>query len=272
MNSQISSEQLVMDISSLYDLPLISVELEALKRFKELPESRAFLAVAEICLKYQKRELALQVFSYGLSLHPSYSVARVRYARELFEQGQVDAAWQLLKQARLSLRDNRSAQALCFKIAFVLGDYELVEKALEELQELGHVEHDIRFWVERMTTESMSELRFEFVDSLISQGYDLHHYKVGPQRRLGESSVSSDHKPLEDESLDKLRGFKILTMTEIRKALLRSGKSLEPTMEGISLPSTARSDRQTVLEDDLTRSQVAYLQSLLDQLERQSGG
>ncbi|MFY7929690.1 MAG: tetratricopeptide repeat protein, partial [Oligoflexus sp.] len=84
----------------------------ALDHFKKKPEGRGFFAVAEILIRHERIEEAIQLLTEGLERHPHYSVARVYLSQLLFRKHFYREAWDALEASPSSLRTNLTAQIL----------------------------------------------------------------------------------------------------------------------------------------------------------------
>lgn len=154
-------------------LPLSPTEQDTIKRYQEQPHGRLFLAVAEILLKYGVRDDGIQLLLQGIQQHPAYSVARVVLVNELLNQGMPEEAWQILENSPTSLRDNKTAQILKFKLALILGHDDLIPIIRQEMTQRDQFDSETKRLAEQLQIESFATVRMQYINELRAQGIAL---------------------------------------------------------------------------------------------------
>lgn len=152
---------------------LSSVDQETVKSFQDNPESRAFLAVSEILSKYGHHEDALQLCMEGVSLHPTYTAARVVLAQSLFSRSIFYESWQLLKQSPSPLSGNKTAQILMFKLALILGYEQELLNLRQNMIARGQLDSALHHLSEDLDVKGFNEVRNSYIEVLRAEGYDL---------------------------------------------------------------------------------------------------
>lgn len=105
----------------LQSLTLSRTEREVVRRFENEPDGRSFLPVADILRAHQLHDEALELLTYGVERHPSFTVARVFLARDLLQKGLVEASWRTLQESPVPLKDNLLAQKLSVRVGLLMG-------------------------------------------------------------------------------------------------------------------------------------------------------
>ena len=90
----------------LKKISLTPIEQSVFKRFEKSPAGRSFLPVAEILIKYEYVDEAIELLMQGVNRYPDYSVARVILSRELLKRGMAQEAWTNLEASSLPPHDN----------------------------------------------------------------------------------------------------------------------------------------------------------------------
>jgi tetratricopeptide (TPR) repeat protein len=103
-------------------LSLSRSEKEIIKRYESDKEGRAFLPLADILRAHRFIDESIELLMEGVAKHPTFTVARVVLARELFHKGSIQESWKVLSDSPISLKENVLAQKIRFKLAVLLND------------------------------------------------------------------------------------------------------------------------------------------------------
>lgn len=284
----------------LQNVKLSAPEKEALERFQSNPHSRSFLAVAEILIRHRMIDSAIPLLQQGVQAHPAYAVARVVLGELLFQQGLFDEAWDILEDSPVSLRSNKSAQLLKFKVALARCDADIVNVLIQEIIHRHQFDAFTHEWIRRVEAEEFLIVRQSFLDHLRSQGipvnadyYDRNSLPGGaaPGDSLRESwpdvestSKNGSHEEAEALMEQHIEGFFVSSVKQI--FLHRKKKQQEPQSRANMDPMTlARVYRKQGLyekslevfrrllymapNNDLLKKEVAELEALRDEQRRQ---
>ncbi len=172
-------------------LPLSRVEQEVLKRFREDPSGRQFLPLSDVLRSHKLYDESLELLTQGVQDHPTFSVARVVLARELFHRGLIMEAWAALERSPAPLSDNVLAQKLRFKMSVLLGDETTARAAIQSLKVQQGVDPEIRRIYDQLEVEGVLAARDAFRGELASRGMDLRLPKIlDPVREAEQKPVS----------------------------------------------------------------------------------
>lgn len=161
-------------------------EKELMARYYAHPTGPLFLQVAQLLQKRGFYNEALVVVEDGLNRYPNLFSARVFYAKELFNRGQIPLAYSVLKDHASTHPDNLMGQRLFLKIQLSLGHFSGAQKTLNLLK-----------------TVASDDAFTAFVRTLAAQGawqeakekilQDLHEKGVEPQ--LNDEKIPSTLLP-----------------------------------------------------------------------------
>ncbi|NDE13387.1 hypothetical protein EBZ80_00445 [bacterium] len=221
-------------VKLLASLELSRTEREVAKRFETDPDGRAFLPVADILRAHGHQNEAIEVLLQGVDRHPTFTVARVVLARELFAKGMVSEARRALEDSTSSLRDNILAQKLLFKIHVLLQDESSARAVHEHLKINRLLDGEIRRYGEVMELQGFVAARQRLLKDLVDAGIELQpgtlepgaHGGAGgrPSRESLESSIkearSASIKVIPDDELDvrdedAIAGFHAVPLKDI---------------------------------------------------------
>ncbi|MBC7660511.1 MAG: hypothetical protein H7249_12505 [Chitinophagaceae bacterium] len=138
----------------------------ALDHYKKKPDGRGFFSVAEIMAKHAQWDEAIQLLSYGLERHPSYSVARVFLSHLLFRRHHFIEAWTNLETSPTSLKTNLTAQLLRLKLSVLLAKQQDATDLVKELSLQDFHESETRLIIEQMDIKPFSQVRRDYADYL----------------------------------------------------------------------------------------------------------
>ncbi|MFW7380393.1 MAG: hypothetical protein ACOH5I_16395 [Oligoflexus sp.] len=274
-------------------LPLSANEQELVKKFQEQPQGRSFLAVAELLLKYGMRDDGIQLLLHGIQLHPGYSVARVVLIAELFQQGMPEEAWQILENSPNSLRDNKTAQILKFKLALILGHDDLMPVLRQEMFQRDQFDSETTHLADQLAIEDFASVRHQYLNQLRARGIPLPLDFLELAKQISERIVKRNNKAedaeahahkLENSLSAKRRidGFFVTPLQQIfTKPLQPLAGLAKKDMDAMTLAQVYRRQGhyQKSLEilkrllymapsNDLLRKQVAEVRSLKEDQER----
>ena len=139
----------------LASLDLSRTEREVAKRFELDPQGRAFLPVGDILRAHGHQNEAIEILLQGVDRHPTFTVARVVLARELYLKGMVSDALRVLEDSTSSLRDNILAQKIFFKIHVLLQDESAARAVHEHLKVNRLLDGEIRRYGEVMDLQGL---------------------------------------------------------------------------------------------------------------------
>jgi tetratricopeptide (TPR) repeat protein len=160
-------------VKLLASLDLSRTEREVAKRFELDPDGRAFLPVADILRAHGHQNEAIEVLLQGVDRHPTFTVARVVLARELFGKGMISDARRVLEDSTSSLRDNILAQKLLFKIHVLLQDEPSARAVHEHLKLNRLLDAEIRRYGEVMELQGFVAARQRLLKDLDDAGIEL---------------------------------------------------------------------------------------------------
>jgi tetratricopeptide (TPR) repeat protein len=211
------------------------------KRFEVDPDGRSFLPVSDILRAHKLHDESLELLSQGVERHPTFTVARVVLARELFHKGLINEAWSVLEDSPVPLRENVLAQKLRFKIAILFSKQETARKTRDYLAQHQLLDVELKRLSDQMETSGFETVRQELIGQFRSQGIEL----------LLEDDVDADSEDNEiqlldpkvapfdvqvfGESFENLAGFHVIPLKEV----FRPGESAPGgELGGIELDST----------------------------------
>lgn len=252
-------------VKLLASLDLSRTEREVSKRFELDPEGRAFLPVADILRAHGHQNEAIEILLQGVDRHPTFTVARVVLARELFAKGMITDARRSLEDSTSSLRDNILAQKLLFKIHVLLQDESSARAVHEHLKVNRLLDAEIRRYGEVMELQGFTAARQRLLKDLSEAGVELQPDALeirGSANPGAPGPALSSPAPIRvigDEELevrdeDAVAGFHAVPLKEIFSpddpAGIRNVHSAAPrtvggpgaTAAGIELDSTTLAD------------------------------
>jgi len=154
-------------------LPLSKVEQEVFRRFQEDPNGRQFLPLSDILRNHDLIDESLELLTQGVQNHPTFAVARVVLARELFLRGLILEAWTVLENAPVALSDNILAQKLRFKMAIILGDEAGARQSMHLLKIQQGVDPESRRFFDTLELEGIISAREAFRQEFEKKGISL---------------------------------------------------------------------------------------------------
>ncbi len=190
-------DQLLQTLDGLSVSPL---DREAVEAFRKNPNGRGFLPIVDILTKHSHEDEALQLLILGVQLHPGYSAARVVLAQKLFERSIFGEAWQVLQQAPLDLRDNKTAQILRFRLALLLGYESKLHAIQEQMRSYGQLEGPILRLTEELEIKSFANVRLGFIQVAKAEGFDISSLEHSAGEELS-SSEPFHAKPVKGSEL-----------------------------------------------------------------------
>ncbi len=179
-------------VKLLASLELSRTEREVAKRFETDPDGRAFLPVADILRAHGHHNEAIEVLLQGVDRHPTFTVARVVLARELFSKGMITEARRALDDSTSSLRDNILAQKLLFKIHVLLQDEPSARAVHEHLKINRLLDGEIRRYGEIMELQGFVAARQRLLKDLVDAGVELQPGALDVVTQGGAGRASRD--------------------------------------------------------------------------------
>lgn len=203
----------------LRTLPLSRSEREVVKRYELDPVGRAFLPVADIMRAHRLIDESLALLGEGIERHPAFTVARVVYARELFQRGQIEKAWKTLASSPLSLHENVLAQKLRFKLAAVLGQEAICRSTYQHLVTHRMLDQEIKRFVDVLDKDGIEELSRRAASEIVERGVQI----VLPEQLPDDSftwstdagigsAISVSRRTGQGQELD---GFHVVSLNEV---------------------------------------------------------
>ncbi|WP_165931688.1 tetratricopeptide repeat protein [Pseudobacteriovorax antillogorgiicola] len=272
----------------MQDLSLSSLDRETLQTFKANPNGRVFLAITEILHKHGFEDDALQLLMQGVQQHPTYSAARVVLAKRLFKSSIFQEAWEILDQSPVSLRENKTAQILKFRLALLLGYEEKLVFLRQDMDVRGQLDGALRQLNDELKAKSFQDVRQAFLEVARAEGYELGELNT-PKVATDQFSENPSSGTLTEEPdpvlLDRLiEGFYVAPVSEIFSKLDEEATP-DPDKHDLDAVTLAQVYRkqgcfQKALEiyqrllymapnNDLFKKQVEELKSLRDEQHRQ---
>lgn len=274
-------------------LPLSPAEQEIVRRFQYQPQGRMFLSAAEVLLKYGVRDDGIQLLLHGIQLHPGYSIARVVLISELLNQGMLEEAWQILENSPTSLRDNKTAQLLKFKLALILGYDELMPVLRQEMFQRDQFDSETKLLADQLAIEDFTSVRHHYLNQLRARGIPLPLDFLEVAQQLSDRIIQRDKKiqepeqesdPLED-SIEPKRRICGFFVTPLQQVFTKTWQALpglaQKDMDAMTLAQVYRRQGhyQKALEilkrllymapsNDLLRKQLAEVRSLKEDQDR----
>lgn len=157
----------------------------AVDHYKKKPDGRGFFSVAEIMARHQQWDEAIQLLSFGLERHPSYSVARVFLCHLLFRRHSFMDAWTVLEKSPSPLKTNLTAQLLRLKLAVLLGKGSEAKDLVKELASQDFHESETLAIIEQMDIKPFAQVRRDYADVLKIP------FSVLPQDKQAEAETSA---------------------------------------------------------------------------------
>ncbi|NBQ53914.1 MAG: hypothetical protein EBU49_10075 [Proteobacteria bacterium] len=208
----------------LASLDLSRTEREVAKRFELDPQGRAFLPVGDILRAHGHQNEAIEILLQGVERHPTFTVARVVLARELYLKGMVSDALRVLEDSTSSLRDNILAQKIFFKIHVLLQDESAARAVHEHLKVNRLLDGEIRRYGEVMDLQGFVAARQRLLKDLSDAGIELQpeafvRGTIGnaqhdvPSPASGIRVIGDEELEVHDE--DSISGFHAVPLKEI---------------------------------------------------------
>lgn len=215
-------------IKLLQSLDLSRTEREVAKRYEVDPGGRAFLPVADILRAHGHSTEAIEVLMHGVELHPSFTVARVVLARELYSKGMISDARRILDESVSPLRDNILAQKLYLKIYILLHDESAARTGFEYLKVNRLLDAETRRYGEIIELQGFRAARQRLIKDLADSGVDLQPsvrdgsaqassgvYSVAPAENLPPQVEIVSDDELELRDMDAIAGFHAVPLKDI---------------------------------------------------------
>lgn len=208
----------------LASLDLSRTEREVAKRFELDPQGRAFLPVGDILRAHGHQNEAIEILLQGVERHPTFTVARVVLARELYLKGMVSDALRVLADSTSSLRDNILAQKIFFKIHVLLQDESAARAVHEHLKVNRLLDGEIRRYGEVMDLQGFVAARQRLLKDLSDAGIELQPeafvrattesaQHVVPSPASGIRVIGDEELEVRDE--DAISGFHAVPLKDI---------------------------------------------------------
>ena len=140
-----------------------------LRSFMENPYSREFLLAAKVLLELGYKQEAFEALYEGVRRHPDYTAARVLLCQELFVNGMFKEAWSTLESTPVSLRHNKAAEILRFKLSIILGYIDHYFASAGFLKHDGFDDEFLEVTYSKVSSSSFNEARDWFLDEVSSR-------------------------------------------------------------------------------------------------------
>jgi tetratricopeptide (TPR) repeat protein len=219
----------------------------ALDHFKKKPEGRGFFAVAEILIRHERIEEAIQLLTEGLERHPHYSVARVYLSQLLFRKHFYREAWDALEASPSSLRTNLTAQILRLKLCVMLGFESQARSLCRELGALEFQDPEARMIIEKVQIKPFAQLRRDYAEHLKWPGLA----PEAPRAGVAQEAVDTSVKEIQEQAL----------ASADFKERVAKGFFASPVTE-IFVKRTPHAALDQASVDDLTRARLLRRQGL----------
>jgi len=233
----------------LNQLKLSRAEQAAVDRYQQDPEGRGFLPVADILRSHRKIDESLELLTQGIDRHPSFTVARVVLARELFSRGMVVQAWNTLEESPLSLNDNVLAQKLKFKLGLLIDRPDISQQCYEHMRMQQMLDMEMSELGDMLALSGPDKVRARVISDLKALGIEPSLPKTGEfSRKEGDSLEASNYEDLFEEpnpesshylNDEVIEGFHVLPLNEIFQGV---DDKLEVGKKGVELDSTTLAD------------------------------
>lgn len=250
-------------IETLKSCKLDKKDQKTVNRFLSKPFNQSFLSVVDILKRYDCKDEAFELLNYGISKFPEYVAAHVQLAKELFEKGLVQDAYESIKNIKAPIHENILAQKILFKVA-VLNEHESAAKSIA--QHMNHrriLDQETEAIVKRINIGGVKSAKeflmkyFENKGTNICQVLSPNIQKSGEiQRNIGKNNLKNsevfhfNHRVIADPSL---KHYNVVPLSEIF-----SGNDELPEFEKPT--STKRLESQTLAE--IYKKQGHYEKSL----------
>lgn len=208
-------------ITVLDKVNLSKMEGETLNSFRANPNNRTFLAVSQILYKYNFSDNGIQLLMKGVQQHPSYSAARVVLAEKLYLGSIFQESWDILEQSPVSLRTNKTAQILSFRLSLILGLEDRHRRISSDMEASGQLEQEFKSISDEIEINGFQDVRKIILDQLDEEGFEVADLIDGKELRqkevIQESHFDEDSRDSEDPVLmDRLiEGFYVAPISEL---------------------------------------------------------
>jgi tetratricopeptide (TPR) repeat protein len=211
------------------NLKLSTSEKLIVSQFLKTSKSKSFVSVAEILKNHGKKHEAIELLSLGLEWYPRYSAARVVLAKEFYERGMMEEAWDLLHSHGDNYEGNFTALKLILKLAIMLGMQEETMAVLKKLRDRNLSDDEIEHLDQRLHTLRFEAVRHEVIEDAQKSGIKLLSFglpvPVVKEQNLAARSAAScrslpDKATFDMEArLTGSKGFYVAPVTEVLRQL-----------------------------------------------------
>ncbi|MFK7823517.1 MAG: tetratricopeptide repeat protein [Oligoflexales bacterium] len=180
------------------------------KRFLSKPFNQGFLPIVEVLKKYDFLDEAFELLNYGVGKYPRYTAARILFAKELYEKGLIQDAWDKVKTAKTPIHENILAQRILFKVA-ILNEHENTAKSV--LQHMTHrrlLDRELELLGKKLNLGGIKVAKASLVEYFKNKGISI-ALAVSSRRAEGEKqgnilgsnsqAFNFNHKVISDPSL-----------------------------------------------------------------------
>ncbi|NRA43591.1 MAG: hypothetical protein HRU09_01410 [Oligoflexales bacterium] len=144
-----------------------------IKRFLGKTFNQSFLPMVELLKKYDLQDEAFELLNYGVKQYPRYTAANILLAKELYEKGLVQDAWEQIKRVKAPLHDNILAQKIMFKVS-ILNEHESTAKSI--LQHMTHrrlLDNELELLGKELKLGGIQSAKSSLVNQFRKQGIKL---------------------------------------------------------------------------------------------------
>ena len=175
-------------LAILDNLPLTKNDLGLVQKFKQDPEGRGFLSVAEILKEHNYEEECLELLQIGVLKHKRFTAARVVLAREFFGRGMIEEALAMIEDSPVNLHLNILAQKIRLKSLLILGKEDCFRKVLTHLTQGNALDSECQRLGQSLYLEGFAQTKASFVQKLIKDGIIV-NYSQTPNAKEQEEHL-----------------------------------------------------------------------------------
>jgi tetratricopeptide (TPR) repeat protein len=213
-------------IAILERIELSRSERSVLERYRMDPHGRTFLPLADVLRTHGLIDESIELLWRGMRAHPSFAMARVILARELFQKGLLTDAWQTLQDSPTTLGDNIVALKILFKLNVLFENLEGSERTRQEILQRGDPDEEIRELTGIFTLRGLRATKDFLLQSFMSSG-------VTPalsEERAIAAPPSKEVKATASDIASEAENFSVMPLNQVFTAIVDipdGGKPLE---------------------------------------------
>jgi len=211
-------------IAILERMDLSRSERSVLERYRMDPHGRTFLPLADVLRTHGLMDESIELLWRGVRAHPSFAMARVILARELFQKGLLTDAWQTLQDSPTALGDNILALKILFKLNVLFENLEGSERARQDILQRGEPDEEIRELTGIFTLRGLGATK----DFLLQQFSSLGVTPSSHDERANVPTPAKESKPVTKDVTNEAENFSVLPLNQVFTAIVDVPDSSKP--------------------------------------------